>query len=235
MENWRNSDRVSSRAELRSPTDVVDAAAYFDYQVIVSPRSSPETGSKSGKRENQAQGMQTNPKPADKSSSKHGGKKSGGALLELRPPSWEVASRYQLRPADMLKKLSHIDPEGLNQPAMWGSTNGCNQDIPGGAEARAELKETLAVNQKMNASKRVTNWSYAHSGNELDPVDWTSTTRQQMLQIPRLRTPKKHFSSIQELREPPWSVAERHQVHLMKYDHRLVGLRRPEPLAKHAP
>jgi hypothetical protein len=154
---------------------------------------------------------------------------------DLRPPAWDVAWRYQIRPADMLTKLSHLDYDGLNQPSGWDSTNDCNKDLPGGTAARQELKETLALNQKMNASKRLTNWTYAHGGNELNPDMWSSTTQDQMLKRPRMRTPNKHLpSTAEELRPPPWSVAERHKVHLMKYDHRLVGLRKPEPLAKSA-
>ena len=158
--------------------------------------------------------------------------KAAAMPVHMRPPAWDVAWRHEVRAADMLTKLAQSDPDGLNQPSGWDSTNQCNKDIPGGPGTRAELKETLAMNQKMNASKRQTNWSYAHGGNELEPIDWRSSTQDQMLFRERLRTPKKHAVDHSELRTPPWSVAERHEVHLMKYNHRLVGLRRPEPLAR---
>ena len=156
-------------------------------------------------------------------------------LEPLRPPAWDVAHRYQVRPADMNTKLSHADEDGANLTCCWQASNDCNKDIPGGVAARQSLKKQLEQNQKVNASKRQTNWSYAHGGFESNPIDWSSTMQDQMLFKSRVRTPKKHPTEVQELREPPWSVAERHQVHLGKYDHRLVGLRRPEPLAKGAP
>ena len=233
-------------AELRSPTNVADAATNFGYYKVRIPQVTPGSSPGTNKSET-APGSRgsINPYPGEKFAANYhdqpkrgmsqGLKKPRATVAHLRPPAWDVSHRYQARPADMLTKLSHVDVEGLNSPSAWDSSNGCNKDIPGGEAARMELKETLALNQKMNASKRLTNWSYAHGGEELNPGDWASTTTDQMLNKQRIRTPKKSSRDVHELRDAPWSVAERHAVHLQKYDHRLVGLRRPEPLAKGAP
>jgi len=247
-----------SQVEIRSPNNVEDAFTNFGYYQHRTPRASP--GAPASPDPSQLDRLNSQPgspgspsvfddrwtasppqskdmsknfvKPPNKRSPPKPRAVAAAKPIQLRPPAWDVTWRHEVRKADMLTKLAHTDPEGQNLPSAWDTTNQCNKDIPGGEAARAELKETLALNQKMNASKRLTNWSYAHGGNELEPVDWRSTAQDQMHFRSRLRTPKKHVIENSELRTPPWSVAERHEVHLMKYDHRLVGLRRPEPLAK---
>lgn len=244
---------VSVRAEISSPTNVVDALTNYAYYAPQAKRSSPSATNANDAQKAPDRIKENTPSPprGHKSEANYHDKSAKTptrpelaplrhvktrVIAGLRPPAWDVTMRYQIRPCDMLKKLSHLDPDGLNQPSGWDSTNDCNKDLPGGDAARAELKETLAINQKLNASKRLTNWTYAHGGNELNPDGWSSTTQDQMLKRPRMRTPNKLLTATaDELRPPPWSVAERHKVHLMRYDHRLVGLRKPEPLAKSAP
>jgi len=233
--------------ELRSPTNAEDA--YFSYYEPKVPSTLPARDGLSSPRATEGQKerpnkFQAHVRDSPKSKRPYMGTrhevkglsmsmKAAPQLIQLRPPAWDVAMRYQIRPVDMLTKLSHTDLDGLNSPTGWDSSNGCNKDVPGGEEARALLKETLALNQKMNASKRGTNWTYAHGGNELEPIDWSSSTQDQQHNRTRLRTPKKTLPlDTHQLREAPWAVAERHQVHLQKYNHRLVGLRRPEPLAR---
>ena len=153
-------------------------------------------------------------------------------LQQLRPPAWDVTFRYAAHGAKDI--LACPDKQGLNSSKHWAPSNECNMDIPGGIAARVELKEMLEQNQKVNASKKQTNWTYAH-GEAVSPKTWTTTLGDQMTFKSRLRTPKRHVLEAGELREASWSVQERNMVHLGKYDHSLVGLRRPEPLAKGNP
>ena len=145
-------------------------------------------------------------------------------LQQLRPPAWDVTFRYAVHGAKDI--LACPDKQGLNSSKNWAPSNECNMDIPGGIAARVELKEMLEQNQKVNASKKQTNWTYAH-GEAVSPKTWTTTLGDQMTFKSRLRTPKKHVLEAGELREASWSVQERNMVHLGKYDHSLVGLRRP--------
>jgi hypothetical protein len=109
-------------------------------------------------------------------------------------------------------------------PSSWSSTNLCNKDLP-------ERVRPAKLSEENDPRKRPV-WTHQRPDCDYMPQDWASTSRHQQMFLPRQKTPIKGpvGAPSNRLRMAPWSVQERHIVHLNMYDHKLVGLPRPERL-----
>jgi len=140
---------------------------------------------------------------------------SGGPLREA---TWSVEYRNKVHPAVMADKLRHGSE--ACEPGDWAPSNVVNRGI--GARQRAEAfarsKEKLLENSRAKGA----NWSMEHPGGATQPAQWASTMRDAQERRVRAETPtlRERLSSKQRggahLRAVPWSVAERHLVHLQR-------------------
>lgn len=142
---------------------------------------------------------------------------AGGDSGKHTEITWEPSREGELNRSEL---FSDASGEGVS---AWSSTNLCNKDLP-------ERAPPAKLDEEHDPRLRPV-WTFQRPDCDYMPHDWQTTSRGQQLFKPRQRTPSKVPKGHKGLRIAPWSVRERHMVHLQKYDHKLVGLRRPEKLA----